>query len=408
MRPLTLSLTSLAHSGDALGRLPDGRACFVPGGLPGEVVRVRLTESKKRFARGEILEIITPSEERILPRCAHFGECGGCQYQHMPYQSQLRAKTAQLRQTLRKLAGLDDPPIRPIVPSPTPWHYRNHIQFHLTPQGRLGFHAPRSPTVIPIHECHLPAPPLDEIWPHLDIDPIPGLERIGLRTNTRGDVQLTLEGSHPNPPEFTVDFPLSAVYLGPGDPIVLSGSQHLFIEVLGRAFRLSAGAFFQTNTPLAEKMVAHILQHLPPALGTVLDLYCGGGLFSAFLVPRAQNLIGIEADPHACDDFVFNLDEFENVELYQAPVEHTLPRLDAHPDLILADPPRTGLGRRTLDALLSLASPLLIYVSCDPGALARDAKTLLTSGYTLSHITPFDLFPQTYHLETISFWQRQA
>ncbi|MFQ5615454.1 MAG: class I SAM-dependent RNA methyltransferase [Anaerolineales bacterium] len=409
METITLTLTSLAHSGDALGRLPDGRACFVPFGMPGEVVRVRVVDEKKRFARAALLEILAPADERIEPRCTHFTECGGCHFQHIPYEAQLKVKTTQLRETLQRLAGLDDPLTRPIVPSPNPWNYRNYVQFHITPDGEPGFRAPRSRVIVPIRECYLPEPTLNERWPLLDLEPIPGLKRVGLRAGRGGDVQLTFESTELTPPEFHVDFPISAVHLGPNgssNPIVLSGSGHITIEVLGRPFRVSAGTFFQVNTAAAAKMVAHILDHLPQKLGTVLDLYCGGGLFSAFLAPRAERLIGVETHSLACDDFAFNLDEYDHVELYQGLVEDLLPYMEVEPDLILADPPRPGLGRRTLDAILSLSPPTLVYVSCNPGVLARDAKTLIEGGYSLAHVTPFDLFPHTYHLESISFWTR--
>jgi len=159
---------------------------------------------------------------------------------------------------------------------------------------------------------------------------------------------------------------------------------------------------------MAEKMVNHVLEEARlPAGAVVLDVYCGVGLFSAFLAPHAQRLIGIEASPQACDDFVVNLDEFDHVELYQAPAEAVLPALQVTPDLVLVDPPRSGLGRHVLQALLGLSAPLMVYVSCDPATLARDAKHLKQGGYQLQQVTPFDMFPQTYHIESISIWRRE-
>ncbi len=189
----------------------------------------------------------------------------------------------------------------------------------------------------------------------------------------------------------------------------MAGSDHVYIEVLERSFRVSAGSFFQVNTAMAGKMVAHLLQNLKlqPTM-TVLDVYCGVGLFSAFMAPQVGQLVGIESAPSAVDDFVENLDEFENVALYEAAAEDALPVLDLQPDIILVDPPRSGLEPRTLDGLLAMNPPVLVYVSCDPATLGRDARRLTAGGYNLRQITPFDLFPQTYHIESISFWEQGA
>ena len=155
-------------------------------------------------------------------------------------------------------------------------------------------------------------------------------------------------------------------------------------------------------------MVEHLLQALPLEPGmTVLDVYCGVGLFSAFLAPRVQRLVGIELSPEACEDFAVNLDAFENVELYEAPAEQVLAGVDFHPDVIVVDPPRAGLGQATLDGLLRQEASHLAYISCDPATLARDAKRLVQGGYRLRQVTPFDLFPQTYHIESISLWENQ-
>ena len=151
---IDLQLEKLTYGGDAMGRLEDGRAVFVPFGLPGERVRVRLTEEKRNFARGEIVEILEASPQRILPRCKHFGVCGGCQYQNLPYEEQLKAKTEILRDQLRRIGKIENPPVQDMVPSPSPWNYRNHVQFHLTEEGKLGYVRAQTPAVFAIEECH--------------------------------------------------------------------------------------------------------------------------------------------------------------------------------------------------------------------------------------------------------------
>jgi 23S rRNA (uracil1939-C5)-methyltransferase len=219
---------------------------------------------------------------------------------------------------------------------------------------------------------------------------------------------VVLESSDPEALEMDLDLPLSVVYSGPGGSLVLGGDDHIVIEVMQRPFRVSATSFFQVNTPMAGKMVAHLLDHLDIHPGDILvDAYCGVGLFSAFLAPKVARLIGIEAHSEACEDFVVNLHEFEHVDLYEAPVDETLSALRSGVDILVADPPRYGLGRRTLEGIQSLAPRTIAYISCDPATLGRDARYLVEMGYTLRQITPFDLFPQTYHIESLSFWDRE-
>jgi 23S rRNA (uracil1939-C5)-methyltransferase len=404
---LVISPDRMVYGGEAMGRLPDGRAVFVPFALPGEKLRVHLAEEKRGHARAELVEILEASPERIAPRCPHFTVCGGCHYQHIPYQRQLAIKVDILRDQLQRLGGLEDVPIRPIIPSPHPYNYRNYLQFHLDSQGKLGFEAMRSNQVIPIQECHLPEAAINLVWPLLEFEPLPGLERVSLRLGAEEDLQLILESRDPEPLEFCVEeLPLSAALLNPAGRLVLAGSEALVIEILGRPLRVSAGAFFQVNTPMAEALVQHVLEILPLQPGDKLvDAYCGVGLFSAFLAPRLGQVTGIEVSPLACEDFVFNLDEFENVSLYQASVEEVLNGVDFHPRAILVDPPRAGLGPRVLDGIARQQAEWLVYVSCDPATLARDAKQLTTEGYRLVQVTPFDLFPQTYHIESVSLWQ---
>ncbi|MEW5827966.1 MAG: hypothetical protein AB1846_03680, partial [Chloroflexota bacterium] len=312
---------------------------------------------------------------------------------------------------------IENPPVRPIVPSPREWNYRNQVQFHLTQEGKLGFvsHLPAGEgpevRVIPITECHLPEAPINAFWPQLGFDPGAPDDRISIRSGAGDDLMLVIESDEPAPPEVDFEAGISAVHVFADNPIVMAGDDHLVIEVLGRPFKVSAASFFQVNTPMAARMVEHALGLLPEKMDALLDIYCGVGLFSAFAAPRCQRLIGIETSPSACEDFTANLDEFDHVELYQAPAEDVLPALvtqiaslrHAH---AIVDPPRAGLDRKVLDALAAARPESVIYVSCDPSTLARDARRLIEHGYRLEQTTPFDLFPQTYHIESLSLFTR--
>lgn len=403
-----VTFETLVYGGEALGRLPDGRAVFVPFVLPGEKARLRVTESKKRFARGELVELLQGSPQRISPRCKHFAHCGGCHYQHMPYEDQLAAKSGILSDQLTRIGHLNNPVVRKTVPSPHPWYYRNNVQFHQDTEGRLGFVNARSSGILAIEECHLPEPALNALWPQFDLDPIPELLRLGMRQGLDEEILITFESLDPGAPDFSVDFDLSAVHLGPEGSILLSGSDHVLYEVLGRQFHVSAGSFFQVNTLMAEALVEFVLDQLPlTPTTTVLDVYCGAGLFSAFLAERVGQVLAVEASPYAVYDFEINLDEFQNVTLYEGEAGVVLPLLkEVRVDLAVLDPPRSGVEIPALDALVEMMPERIAYISCDPATLARDAQRLSNRGYQLNHVTPFDLFPQTFHLESVSLWEK--
>jgi 23S rRNA (uracil1939-C5)-methyltransferase len=281
------------------------------------------------------------------------------------------------------------------------------VQFHLNPSGKLGFRRAHSSEGLDIQECHLPEAEINAVWPQIEFDRVPELDRVGLRSGQEGEVQLILESEQPYAPEVSVELlPISAVHLSPAGTLVLAGRDYLLIEVNRRAFKVSAGSFFQVNTALAGRMVDYLLESLPLSSEvTVLDAYCGVGLFSAFLAERAGRLIAVESSASAAEDFTVNLDEFDHVELYEAQVEQVLPYLDERVDVLVVDPPRLGLALQALDGILKLRPPVMAYISCDPATLARDAKRLVAGGYRLEEITPFDLFPQTYHIESISLWR---
>jgi 23S rRNA (uracil1939-C5)-methyltransferase len=221
---------------------------------------------------------------------------------------------------------------------------------------------------------------------------------------------LVLESESPEPPELEIEAGISITHVFEENTVVIAGNDNLTIRVLDRDFRVSAASFFQVNTAMAAKMVEHVLTHLSVSqTDTVLDVYCGAGLFSAFLAPMCGRLIGIESSPSACEDFAINLDDFENVELYEGLAQEILPGLAGQisdPTYVLVDPPRAGLEKYVVDAILKLSPRMIAYVSCDPSTLARDAARLINGGYKLKQVTPFDLFPQTFHIESISIFER--
>jgi 23S rRNA (uracil1939-C5)-methyltransferase len=402
-----ITLTGMSYGGDAIGNLPDGRVVFVPFALPGERVRLQITEEKRSFARGRLLEVLTASPDRIEPRCRHFIECGGCHYQHLPYEKQLEVKQTILREQFQRIAGIADPSIEKMVPSPAAWNYRNTVQFHLSPNGKLGYQAAGSHRIVEISECHLPEERLNQLWPQLELEPLSGLERVELRQGAGDDAMLVLESRQIETPDMDIELPISVVHLSPAGSLVLAGDDHVVMQVKDRAFQVSAGSFFQVNTAQAAAMVDELLVNLPLSdSDTFLDVYCGVGLFSAFLAPKVKQCVGIELSESACDDYAANLDEFDNVALYVGAAETILPALQLTARVAIVDPPRAGLARPALDALVQIGPEVIAYVSCDPSTLSRDARLLLEAGYRLTRCVPFDLFPQTYHIESVSFFSK--
>ena len=397
-----ITVNDYVFGGDTLGRLPDGRAVFVPFAIPGEEVRIRLTEDKAKFARGEIVEILQSSPLRIRPKCPHFGSCGGCSYQHLNYQEQLKVKQHIVADQLRRLGGFTDFPVADVVPSPQEWHYRNSVQFHVSADGKMGFQKANSNSFVEVKECFLPTKGICDLWPVIDLGTEPGIDRLIVREGVDGDLIVGLSSDTGILPEFTVDFPVSAVFLGSESPLVLSGDDFILVKVKDRYFRVSINSFFQANIDQARAMVNHVLKIAGDLSGkTVLDGYCWVGLFSAFLAKGAKQVVAIETSESSCNDFSVNLDEFNNVELFIDQTENVLPFLNEMPDIVVVDPPRAGLEPRVISSLVEIKPEKIIYVSCDPATLARDLKKLVQGGYDLESVTPFDQFPQTQHVETV-------
>jgi 23S rRNA (uracil1939-C5)-methyltransferase len=399
----TIVINSLVYEGYGLGRLPDGKAVFVPFVLPGEEVRIKIREDKKRFAYGELIEVIKKSDDRIMPTCMHYGRCGGCHYQHIPYDLQLGYKRDIFCEQLQRMGGMAQPSIDKIIPCGQEWNYRNSLQFHLTKNGELAFMDASQASTFKVEQCFLPMEEISKIWPLLTFEKDNQIKRIEIRQNELNDVLLKLDGLQADIPDIEITSSISTVHSSSNEQIVIAGEDHLVSSLAGKDFRVSAGSFFQTNFSGAKALIDVVLEMADGLHGTLLDLYCGVGLFSSFLADAFDQIIGIEASSSACEDFAENLDRYEHISLYEGTVEKVLPGLDVKPDCVVVDPPRKGIDRFALDALVEKKPPVLIYVSCNPATLARDVKRLMRSGYTLERSILVDMFPQTYHIESVNY-----
>lgn len=404
-----LELTSMAHGGFALGR-HQGRTIFVPYALPGERITARLTQDRGRFAYAEVVSIHTPSPDRVVPRCPHFGpgKCGGCHWQHSDYTAQLRFKEQVVRDQMQRIGGIPDPVVYPTIPSPEPWRYRSHVTFSVTPEGHLGFVSTDNIHILPITECHIIRPELQELFHELAFD-LPTLDRVRLQVGSdRDDRMVALSTSDDEPPGLEADIRASVNFLASDNvPMNMVGTSYVEYTVNGRTFRVTAGSFFQVNLPQAERLVEIALERLELQGGeSVLDLYAGVGLFTAFIAEHAGLVTSVESYPPALSDADRNLDGFENVELIEGNVEDVLGALDGPFDAALVDPPRQGLEGVALDGIVRHKPRVIVYVSCDPATLARDTKRFAGQGYRLRDVQPVDMFPQTFHIEAVATFDR--
>lgn len=407
---IELELTAMAHGGTALGR-HEGRVIFVPYAIPGERVRVRLGEEHARWARADLLEVLRPSPHRIEPPCPYFGpgQCGGCQFQHIDYEGQANFKREVVADQLLRLGKLEVA-VEETIGAADPWSYRNHVQFHVTDEGFLGFLTADTYNIIPIEDCLIIDPLLDELWTAFDMR-WPEIYRLGLRCGSAtGDRMAIFELEEYEDFDIEVDFPVSCVLLTPdGEAVVLMGAPSLVEYVAGREYQISAGSFFQVNTAGAEALVALVRDLLQPeGSETLLDLYCGVGLFGLALASEVGRVIGIESDAGAATDFRANAVGLEQVQLVEGKAQAVLRSVEDPVDLVVLDPPRAGAGERVVGEIARLGPQRIAYVSCDPATLARDARHLADAGYRLEVVQPVDLFPQTFHIETVNLLVREG
>ena len=396
MDELDLDLESIAHQGIAVAR-HEGRPVFIPVGVPpfgviGERVRVRITRDKKSHAFAEIIAVIRESPERRAPRCQHYGVCGGCHFQHVDYAAQLAYKRAVVVEQLARIGGLRDVEVGETIPSAAEWAYRSHITLRPDQRGRLGYTGVDGKSHVAIDECPIAQPPLIAL-----------ARAARAPKGSRARIQIGMDDAGA-----ALGAPILQIGAQDADdaaPIPTAGAQRVTYHVRGRSFRVTAGGFFQVNAAAAGALVDVVRRRIDPGL-RVLDLYAGVGLFSAFLAQEADGVTAVEGFAPAAADLRHNLADLPNTAIIEGAVERVLRDLMPIYDAAVVDPPRTGIKPEALERLLRLAPRRIVYVSCDPATLARDAKLLTQAGYALIDAQPVDMFPQTYHVETVAAFMR--
>jgi 23S rRNA (uracil1939-C5)-methyltransferase len=405
-----VEMTAMAHGGAALGR-HEGKVIFVPYALPGETVLVDILEDKDRYAHARLVEVLEPSQDRIQPPCPYFGPggCGGCQWQHSTYEAQLAFKAQVVSDQFVRIGRFEDPPVRSTLPDAVGWGYRNQARFHPAPERGMGFLAAGSHQVVPIEHCLVLHPLLSDLYDSLDLD-VPGLQAMTIRAGTvTGDQMLIFEMEDDLPPSLATDLPVSCVLLlSDGVHVNLVGRNHITEVVAGQMYTVSAPSFFQANVPQTAHLVRLVLEYLElEGDETILDGYCGVGLFTLPLAERANLVIAVEVNPPAVDDLLQNTTAVENVEVIEGEFGGVISNLNQSFDAAVVDPPRTGLEREAVEGLVEASPERIVYVSCDPATLARDGRQLARAGYRLVEAQPVDMFPQTYHIEVVSLWEHE-
>jgi 23S rRNA (uracil1939-C5)-methyltransferase len=408
MTIITLKLTDMANGGAALGRDQQDRVIFVPHTIMGETAEVELVDEKKRFANGKLIQVLEAAPSRIEPRCPHFGPCGGCHYQHIEYAAQLQFKERIVRDQLNRIGRLPNAPVQPVLPNPTPWQYALDVTFSPTEEGEPGFWSPELGRVMDIETCHIIRPSLLALFEDMDLA-LPGMRRVTLRTNGEDALLVALETEGEEAPAMETDLPVSvALVLADGTAVNLVGENYLVQTVKGRDFRVSAGSFFYNNIAGAEMVVDTVLNYAAlSGQETVLELFGGVGVLTSFLTEGAKDIVTVEVNADSAEDMAVNLEEAENITLYQGFVEDILPHLSLIPDVMVVEPPPSGLPVEVMDEIGRLSPKRLIYSSSDLATLARDGRRLTESGYELVDLQPIDMFPQTYHLHTVSIWGKR-
>ncbi|MDD5132541.1 MAG: 23S rRNA (uracil(1939)-C(5))-methyltransferase RlmD [bacterium] len=454
---VNLKIENLIFGGEALARY-QGFTIFLPYGCPGDEVEAEVTEVKKDYARAKITKIITPSPDRINPPCPYFYcleeqvedklFCGGCDWQHIKYETQLQLKTAMVKDALKYIARFKEPNVLDIIPAEASFNYRNKMQLKVglkeKEEGKkkitCGFYAKNTHHIIDIEKCQIQTEVANEILalarqllgeyelPGYDEETHRGLVRhiivrAGVNTDQYMLIFVTKEKDFPNKAEIAAKimerFPqvLSViqninkaktnVILGE-DTLIIAGKLKIQEKVKNLFFDISPVSFFQTNTRQAERLYDTVLTFAGlSGQELVLDVYCGAGAIALYLAPQAQKVIGIESGQSAVKDAMFNADwnKIENVEFRLGEADLVLSRLykqQVKPDVIVVDPPRKGLTQKVIDAIINLAPKRIIYVSCEPSTMARDLQILHKKHYKLEVVQPVDMFPQTAHIECVA------
>ncbi|MEX2031914.1 MAG: class I SAM-dependent RNA methyltransferase, partial [Dehalococcoidia bacterium] len=391
LTPIEVTLTGFAAGGKAVGHAADGRVVFVEYALPGERVIAEITDDRPSFIEATAVLVLEASEDRVIPRCQYFGKCGGCQLQHVDYARQLELKADVVRDQLRRIGRFTAEEaaalVRPMLGMDEPWGYRNHNRFTVRRDGEIGFMQRGTHHFMRIDECLIAHPRVNEVLQVAQERTMQARQltvRVGVNTEDEM-VQPRLQWRPGHGGQDRRDR-------------IASGQQHYTEALNGIPYRISGPAFFQVNTVQAERLVALVVGRvLAAGARVVVDAYAGVGTFAAQLAHAVEHVVTIEESAAAGVDAEVNLAPFDNVTRIVGKVEATLPGMTPSPDVVVIDPPRSGLFPGVVEAIIDSAARRVVYVSCDPATLARDLRMFVDGGFAVVEVQPVDMFPHTQH-----------
>ncbi|MCR1289431.1 23S rRNA (uracil(1939)-C(5))-methyltransferase RlmD [Shouchella clausii] len=439
---LTVTIEDLTHEGAGVAKV-NGYALFIPQALPGETVDIKVVKTKAGYGYGRLLQVQTKSEHRVEPPCPIFYKCGGCQIQHMDYSAQLAYKQKQVKDVMDRVAKLPNVPVRPVIGMDDPWRYRNKSQVPVAfQQGDLvaGFYAKRSHSIVDMDQCIIQHKENDivvqtvkQLAKELRIPAYQEQSHQGVLRHivarygkTTGQVMVVLvtkEKKLPHKEAFisgirkhvpgvvsivqNINNKRTNVIFGQQTE-VLWGEHYLYDEINGIQFAISARSFYQVNPEQTNRLYSKALEYADlTGNETVIDAYCGIGTISLFLAKKARHVYGVEIVPEAIKDAKRNakLNQITNATFAVGEAEEVIPRwhdqgIDA--DVIVVDPPRKGCDEALLRTMIEMKPKRIVYVSCNPGTLARDLRILEDGGFKTEEVTPVDMFPQTTHVEAVA------
>jgi 23S rRNA (uracil1939-C5)-methyltransferase len=386
---VTLQLTSWGRLGEAMADF-EGNNVFVAGGIPGETVVAEVVKVHRKYVSAKVVDVLDPSVDRVEPPCPYYGECTGCQWQHLSYDAQLKAKQEKVIDALVRVGHLSVPPVSEVRPSPERYGYRNHARFTIDREGALGFINRETRQFVRIEKCMLMHQGVNDLLEHL-------------QDNCSETSQLSIRAG-----KYSGDF-LIQPYLVHPNIGVTTGQKKYTDSVAGRDFLVSSPSFFQVNVDQAEAAAKVIRDRLHlEADDVVLDAYCGVGTFAILLAPSVKQVIAIEESSAAVADAKQNAEGLQNLDFVLGRTEDVLRNLITKPDVVVLDPPRSGCQIRALESLVELSPTRVAYVSCDAETLGRDLKILCQGGYRLDEVVPLDMFPQTHHVECVALlWKEE-
>lgn len=381
----------------------NGRVIFVDGAIDGETVSAKVKEIKKNTFEAETQEVIEESAERVEPRCPYYKECGGCNIMHMSYAKQLAFKEEKVRYLLKKFADVDPAKVQPIIPT-TQFGYRNKVTLKV--REKMGFYKKKTYDIVPVFSCQVASPKINEIMQDLDNLELKNIEEIVIKATTLDETMIIFKATAEadedyliNKLQFIAD---SLVVVYDGIPKLLSGKGFIKEKVGDYYYKISTLSFFQVNTLGAERLYNKVKEYGSLQDNErVLDLYCGTGTIGIYLSDVCKDVTGLEINGEAVLDAQDNIEinKVVNVKVEQKDVSKVIDSYE-NIELVVVDPPRSGLSKKALSNILEVNPNRIVYVSCDPATLSRDIN-LLKDDYEVKEITPVDMFPNTYHVECV-------